>query len=89
MCCCVAATGNYQCTGIQHALSTVYKKIIEYKKIFVELEAIFLFNIRRYKKIEYKKAVTPLVIIRIVGYMHMIQTFSLRGIVTPKEESLF
>ena len=38
----------------------MYKKIIEYKKIFVELEAIFLFNIRRYKKIEYKKAVTPL-----------------------------
>ena len=60
MCCCVAATGNWQCTGMQRALSTVYKKIIEYKKIFVELEAIFLFNIRRYKKIEYKKTVTAL-----------------------------
>ena len=67
MCCCVAATDNWQCTGMQHALSTVYKKIIEYKKIFVELEAIFLFNIRRYKKIEYKKTVTSLQSVRVTS----------------------
>ena len=60
MCCCVAATGNRQCTGMQHALSTVYKKITEYTKIFLEVEAIFSFNKRRYKKIEYKKTVTAL-----------------------------
>jgi hypothetical protein len=47
-----------------YALSTVCKKIFEYKKIYAYgiFEAIFLYiYIRRYKKIEYKKTVTPLI----------------------------